>query len=279
MMQEQGAVGFRLEPFPNIEQQQVDWLELMCRQHTVHALLEADVTETRQSIRRFRSETGEPLSLTAFVIGCVAQAVGEDRRMHAYRRGRGRLVIFDDVDVTVPVERVVEGKRVPVPCIVRAANGKRLVEIQAEIQAAQVEDAPQAPVLRWLPLWLLLPSLLRRCIWAGFLRNPYRRKKMMGTVFVTAVGMFGRGSGWGIPLTVYTLGLTVGGIARKPGVVRAGKGRREERIEVREYLALTLSIDHDVVNGAPAARFAARLKELIENGVGPDEGLSKRDSP
>lgn len=261
------TVGCRLEPFPNIEQQQVDWLELMRRQHTVHAFLEVDVTETRRSIRRFRAETGEPLSLTAFVVSCVARAVGEDTRIHAYRRGRGRLVLFDDVDVAVPVERVVEGKRVPVPCVLRAANRKKLSEIQREMRAAKLEDIPHGPILRWLPLWLLLPGALRRCIWAALLHDPWRRKQMMGTVLVTALGMFGRGAGWGIPLTVYTLGLTVGGIARKPGVVRAGRGRQEERVEVREYLALTLSIDHDVVNGAPAARFAARLTELIENGV------------
>jgi pyruvate/2-oxoglutarate dehydrogenase complex dihydrolipoamide acyltransferase (E2) component len=79
--------------------------------------------------------------------------------------------------------------------------------------------------------------------------------------------MFGRGQAWGIPLTSYTLCVTVGGLARKPGVVRDGPGRREERIEVREYLALTVSVDHDLIDGAPMARFVARLKELVEGGV------------
>ncbi len=37
---------------------------------------------------------------------------------------------------------------------------------------------------------------------------------------------------------------------------------------VREYLSLTISVDHDIVDGAPAARFARRLKELIESGYG-----------
>lgn len=39
------------------------------------------------------------------------------------------------------------------------------------------------------------------------------------------------------------------GIARKPGVV-------EEKIAVREYLSLTLDFDHDIIDGAPAVRFA-----------------------
>jgi hypothetical protein len=158
-------------------------------------------------------------------------------------------VLFDEVDVTVPVERTVEGNRVPVPYILRGANKKELTEIHREIRSAQVEDAPQARVLRWLPLWLLLPGFIRRSIWATLLGNPHRRKKGMGTVAVTAVGMFGQGPAWGIPLTLYTLCLTVGGIARKPGVVRDGASRRDDRIEVREYLSLTLSMDHDVIEG------------------------------
>jgi hypothetical protein len=77
--------------------------------------------------------------------------------------------------------------------------------------------------------------------------------------------MFGQGTAWGIPQAQnYTLGLTVGGIARKPGVVRTDDG---ERIEPREHLSLTLSIDHEVVEGAPAARFTNRLKVLIEGGA------------
>ena len=59
----------------------------------------------------------------------------------------------------------------------------------------------------------------------------------------------------------HTLQLTLGGIAKKPGAV-------EDRIEIREYLNVTISIDHDIVDGAPAARFTQRLKEMVESGYG-----------
>ena len=36
-------------------------------------------------------------------------------------------------------------------------------------------------------------------------------------------------------------------------------------------LRLTISVDQDVVDGAPAARFTGRLKELIESGYGLDD--------
>jgi pyruvate/2-oxoglutarate dehydrogenase complex dihydrolipoamide acyltransferase (E2) component len=45
-------------------------------------------------------------------------------------------------------------------------------------------------------------------------------------------------------------------------------------IRIREYLSVTISFDHDIVDGGPAARFAQRLKELVENGYGMDEAVN-----
>ena len=57
--------------------------------------------------------------------------------------------------------------------------------------------------------------------------------------------------------------VALGGIGQKPGFV-------DGRIEVREYLSVTISFDHNVVDGAPAARFAQHWKELVERGAGID---------
>lgn len=89
-------------------------------------------------------------------------------------------------------------------------------------------------------------------------------KEMNGTVSLTAVGMFGSGVGWAIPVTNHTLQITLGGIAEKPSLVNG-------QIENREYLCVTISLDHDIIDGAPAARFIQRLKELIESGYGLGE--------
>jgi pyruvate/2-oxoglutarate dehydrogenase complex dihydrolipoamide acyltransferase (E2) component len=45
-------------------------------------------------------------------------------------------------------------------------------------------------------------------------------------------------------------------------------GSRGREIEPREILNLTVMFDHDIVDGAPAARFMRRLVELIESGYG-----------
>lgn len=90
---------------------------------------------------------------------------------------------------------------------------------------------------------------------------PRRWKDLAGTVAVTSAGMFGTGGGWAVSPTNYTLQLTVGGIATKPDVI-------DGEISSWEYLNLTVTFDHDVVDGAPAARFVQRLKECIEEAHG-----------
>ncbi len=69
--------GYRVVPFPMAQRQGIDWLALMHRQHTVHALLELDITDARQAIREHRARAGEALSLTAFIVACLATAVSE----------------------------------------------------------------------------------------------------------------------------------------------------------------------------------------------------------
>jgi pyruvate/2-oxoglutarate dehydrogenase complex dihydrolipoamide acyltransferase (E2) component len=257
--------GFTVAPVALARRQIGDWLDLAAHRHTMHALLELDITDARRAIREQRAETGEPLSFTAFVVACLARAIDEDKTLHAHRKGKRELVLFDAVDVTVVVERTVEGAKIPVPYIVRAANRKSPAEISREISGAVGGAVPYRQARRLLPLWFLVPGVIRRVILSRLLADPRRRKRLTGTTFVSAVGMFGHGTAWGIPQAQnYTLGLTVGGIARKPGLVKVDA---RERIEPREFLSLTLSIDHEIVEGAPAARFTNRLKELLEDGT------------
>jgi hypothetical protein len=125
--------------------------------------------------------------------------------------------------------------------------------------------------------WLqFLPMLLIRIIWWVFcwMRRAYPQvqKKYGGTAGVTAVGMFGKGAGWGIPINDHTLDLTLGGIAEKLSVM-------DGQIAIREYLCMTLSFDHAIIDGAPAARFTQQLKELIESGYGLTESEIEFISP
>jgi len=233
-------------------------------QHTprMHGLIEVDVSRARAFLRDHKAKTGEALSFTAFIIACVAKAVAEHKSVQAYRKGRKHLILFEEVDVVTYIERELDGQKQIMPYIIRAANRKTLREIHHEIRAAKVQDVTKAVV--GFKLVQFLPTFLFSFFLWIVRRYPQLMKKYRGTVEVSAVGMFGKGSSWGIPPAGPTLTIIVGGIGEKPGVV-------DGHIAIREYLSLTISFDHDIIDGAPAARFTQRLKDLIESGYGLDD--------
>jgi len=252
-------------PYPKYRRWMAQAYRSVQHKPMIHGLLEVDVTRARASLREHRAKTGEALSFTAFLATCLARAVDEHKSVQAYRQGSKRLILFEDVDIYTVIEHDDAGQKVIIPYIIRGANRKTLHELHDEIRAAQ--GASAALLLQRFQLMLVPTALFRPFLWA-FVRiargHPRLWKATMGTVGITAVGMFGGGAGWGIPIaTPTTLMLTVGGIGEKPVVL-------DGHSAVREYLSLTISLDHDIVDGAPAARFARRLKDLIESGYGLD---------
>ncbi len=264
----QKHVDYQVVPYPKLRRIIAVMLRSFQRMPMIHGLIEVDVTRARAHLREHQAKTGESLSFTAFLIACLAKAVDENKSVQAYRKGRNQLILFEDVDVNTQIEHEMNGQKQAIVYILRAANRKTFREIHHEIRVAQGEDVAKAVKgIKALNSLLSLPTcLLRIGYWVLrwiFGRYPQLMKKYFGTVSLTAVGMFGKGAGWGIPLAGQTM-ITVGGIGEKPGVV-------DGQIVIREYLSLTLSFDHDLIDGAPAARFTGRLKDLIESGYGLDD--------
>ena len=254
---------FQVVPYPQSRRLVIDAMRAGSRKHMIHGLVEFDVTKARALLRAYKERSGESLSFTAFVLHCVGAAVAEDRMIHAVRDWRGRLVLFDDVDVNTIIEIELEGRRFPLAYVVRRVNRRSVRDIHDEIRHVQrnPDRSHGQRTFNVMRLYVRLPGFLRGLVYRLLPLNPQWFQRFAGTVNVTAVGLFGQGGGWGIPVPRYTLNITLGGIAAKPGVV-------DGRIEPREYLAVTLSFDHVIVDGAPAARFADRLRRLIENATG-----------
>lgn len=245
------------------------------RRNPMYGLVEVDVTVPRQRIRAHRERTGERVSFTAYLVACLARAVGETPTVAAFRSGR-RLVVFDHVDVSTMVEVTTDGARFPLPHVVRDAEHKTVRAIHDELRGAQQGTAllhHTRALLRPLPY---IPKPVRLLLWRVLARSVRLRQRLGGTVAVTSVGAFIGGPGWGLAPVAYPVTLMVGGIARRP-VLHDGA------LEEREHLCLTLVLDHEVVDGAPAARFGTRLRELIEAGAGLDaleqEADDERPSP
>ncbi|MCO6450470.1 MAG: 2-oxo acid dehydrogenase subunit E2 [Caldilineales bacterium] len=253
---------FTAVPYPRIRLLMADGGRMGLKKHTIHGLVEFDVTLARAAIRQHREQTGEALSFSAFFLACLGKAIDADRNLHAYRNWRDQLILFDEVDANMLFEVEVGGTKTIRPHIMRGINKKTLRQLHAEIRAFQSQHHASEES-KFIDRFVMLPGFIRRtALWALF-KNPRWIKDFYGTVLVSSIGMFGTGGGWGIPVPNHTLQLTLGGIAEKPVVV-------EHKIEVRQMMSVTVSVDHDIVDGGPAARFIQRLKELVESADGLD---------
>lgn len=273
-MQPSDLIGnFEQRAFPNFRNPTVDTLIWGRKRHHIPILLEIDVTEARRAIRDLQAKTGQRISFTGWVVKCIAQTVSEHKFIHALRKGN-QLVIFDDVDINIVIERSVNqtgaGETLPMPYIIRKANEKNVSEIHAEIRAAQRSSVAAGEVqiaahrAAWITkLGTMLPRFVRDWFfWQPLFRNPFQVKRMMGTVSVTSLAIAGQsGMSWGIPIGIHPLLVAVGAIAKRPGIV-------DEQIVIREYVGLTVMFDHDVTDGAPVARFIRRLQEFMTDGYG-----------
>jgi pyruvate/2-oxoglutarate dehydrogenase complex dihydrolipoamide acyltransferase (E2) component len=82
----------------------------------------------------------------------------------------------------------------------------------------------------------------------------------MGNVVVTSLGMYGKINGWFVPISIHPVCFGIGSVMKKPVV-------KDDNIEIRDILNLTVMIDHDVIDGGSMARFISALNKNIEAGM------------
>jgi pyruvate/2-oxoglutarate dehydrogenase complex dihydrolipoamide acyltransferase (E2) component len=259
-------MAFDIRPFPTDRNLIVDTGYLASKRHIIHGFMELDVTDARRILKATSGSDGRPLSFTAFIIASFAQAIHTHPEVQAYRDIRRRLIVFHDVDVSTLVEPA-PGK-VAVTHTIRNAHMRSVRDISEEIRSVQSDPHPWGKLEKTVKIGSHMPRFARLLYMRIVMLNPMWIKQVGGTTIVTSYGMFGKRTGWGIGfLSLYTLGMGVAGIAEKPMAY-------EGTIALRECLHITLSFNHDVVDGAPAARFARTFAELIESGSTLEDEVS-----
>lgn len=249
--------GYKVLPF-SANRQAVAANSAVAREKSmIHLVTEVDITDARQLISEHRARTGEGLSLTAYVVTCVARALADFPELNAFRSGR-HLIMLEDVAVSVAFEREINGESVPEPIAIQAVNRKTYRQVHDELRAAQNRtDEPIGSAMG--TAWTrYLPGFLLRAV----TRLAYRDVGVWmryGVVGVTSVGMFGSGPMWLVPLVSSTITVAVGSIAKRPMLI-------EGSVQERECLCLTLTFDHEVIDGAPAARLTSRFAEVLTSG-------------
>jgi pyruvate dehydrogenase E2 component (dihydrolipoamide acetyltransferase) len=177
------------------------------------------------ALRARLQEDGVSVSYTDLLIAILARALRDHPRLNASLQGE-TIQVWQRIHIGLAVDAE-QGLRVPV---VRDADTKRLTEISRETQSL-VERAR----LGKLPPEAMLGA----------------------TCTLTNLGMFGIDAFTPvIPLPECAI-LGVGRIKPQPSVVG-------DQILVRQKMWLSLTFDHRLVDGGPAARFLQRVAQLIE---------------
>ncbi|MHB0913209.1 MAG: dihydrolipoamide acetyltransferase family protein [Armatimonadota bacterium] len=196
----------------------------------VTLVLEVDMTEAvklrSQVVGEFEKKYGTRLTYTDLIVKAAAIALTEHRMVNAAIVGN-EIRIAGEVNVGLAVA-IPDGLTVPV---VRDADQKSVVAISLEAKAL----AEKARGNRLSPAEM-----------SG------------GTFSITNLGAYGIDVFNPIISPGQSAILGVCRIAEKPCVVKG-------ELAVRSMMNLCLSFDHRILDGAPAAQFLARIKELLES--------------
>jgi pyruvate/2-oxoglutarate dehydrogenase complex dihydrolipoamide acyltransferase (E2) component len=252
--------GYRIVPFSINRQMVAASTSVGREQSNIHTITEVDIARPRQLMHEIRERTSRSPSLTAYITTCLARAVSEFPNFNAFRKGRN-LVILDDVTISVLVEREINGEIIPENLGIKAAQTKTYWQIHEEIRGAQNHAGGGLGGLEGITWLRFIPGILFRTFVKIAAKNIGMMKRY-GAIGVTAVGMFGLKNQalWAIPIVGgATVGVAVGGIVERPSIV-------DRHLESRDYLCLTITFNHDIVDGAPAARFVKRFSELLMSG-------------
>ena len=236
-----------------------EFTSLSREKNTIWTFAEADVTEALRKIKEHKQKTGESVSFTAFLITVFARVIACHKYpMNSCKKGKHEIYTFNDVDFSTNIERTFpDGTKRPTSHTIRKANEKTLREISDELNDAKIAKQQTATdtkgkkgIVRWLIKRIhKMPGWFRRAIIRRMIfKDPVLKKKSMGTVNLTAVGMAGTGMGKMVHITPHSLSIGIGGIEELPYTI-------EGKVYSRQMVGITLAMDHDVIDGAPAARF------------------------
>ncbi|MDN3686995.1 2-oxo acid dehydrogenase subunit E2 [Cyclobacterium jeungdonense] len=259
-------MNYKIQKFPNSRIASIDVCEVGKQKHHVTGLLEFDVTDSRKKIKGYNNTNNHKISFTAWLISVIGYTLKKYETSSAYLLGRNKLMIFEDINVSIIVEKDLKGTKVPIPLIIERANEVSMESITAQIAEAKNEEFTENDIIlrkktrQWEKVYYSLPGFLRRYFWKFILKHPKLAFKKMGNVAFTSIGMIGKVNGWFIPISVHPICFGVGSVLKKPTVI-------DDSIEIREILNMSVLMDHDVLDGAPMVRFICDLKENIEIGL------------
>jgi len=257
---------YNIHQFPKTRIATFDVCSIGKKKHHISVLLECDVTESRLKIKNYKKRNHK-ISFTAWILKAISESIKHHEKVAGYLYKKQKIITFDDINISIVVEKDLDGNKVPIPLVIEKTNEKDILTITKEIEDAKNASFSNKDIVLnqrsniFERFYYILPGLLRRMIWKFMLNHPKIAYKKMGNVVVSSIGMMGQINGWFIQTAVHPISFGIGSIIKKPIV-------DHDTIKIREILNMTVLIDHDVIDGAPMTKFIQELTNNIETGIG-----------
>ncbi len=222
----------------------------------IHSLSVLDVTAARKILRQYRRKTGEPVSLTSYILYCCAQAIKQDISIQQMLGWNNKLVAHNDIDFFFPSEKAGDENEIQ-SFILRDLGSKSLREI-AQLLNKKLSSSPKKPDLAQR-MFMKLPWFIRKRFIKLWMMNPHTRKKYFGTVYFSSIlNVSDSRKSWGIPIPMQSLGIFIGTLNRV--LVQTDSG-----VETKDNVQITLSVDHRVNNGLNIGTFGKNLLDILNS--------------
>src|SRR6056297_1955948 len=128
------------ERFSHTRIASIDVCEMGNRKHHVAALIELDVTEARHKIHQLNRQNASRISFNAWLLHTIAQSLKKYPYASAYLRGKRKRIIFEDINISMLVEKDQKGEKIPVPLLIEQADKIRMEAIGKEIRTARKQQ-------------------------------------------------------------------------------------------------------------------------------------------
>jgi pyruvate/2-oxoglutarate dehydrogenase complex dihydrolipoamide acyltransferase (E2) component len=254
-----GKNSFDLSHLPRPRWNVVDMITYIGRDSVpTYLFVDVDMTWV-ESIRQKAKAVGSKVTVTAILLKAIAIAQRSHPQTRTAALPWGRTVTFNDIVAGFTVERFVGNQPAVFFGAINNPDTKSVEEIASELKQYSESEMSSIEHLDRQDRFNNMPWLIRRFIlWMG-LRYPNVRLRCMGATFgLSSIGKWGAKAL--IPPCVSTSTFGIGEVEQR-AVVLDGK------IEIRPMMTITLNFDHRIIDGAPAARFMADVKRLLEGGL------------
>ena len=179
-------------------------------------------------------------------------------RIHQQMKARGQKISYNDMVIRCTARALREFPAVNASLIDQEIIRKKAVNIGV---AVAVEDGLIVPVIHGADT-LCLDQIAQASRELGAKAREGGLKPCDvhgGTFTVTNLGMYGVDSFTAIINPPEAAILAVGAVKKQAVVME------DDSIAARSMMWLSLTYDHRILDGAPAAQFLARIRELLEN--------------